>query len=90
MKKNKVVSKLKWLQERKKFLSKEKKFTRERDRLNKERRMLPWLKVEKNYVFETEKGKETLEKLFEGKNQLAVYHFMFAPNWNAGCAHCSF
>lgn len=61
-----------------------------RDQLNKERRELPWERVDKNYVFDGPGGKETLGQLFEGRSQLVVYHFMFDPDWEAGCPHCSF
>jgi len=71
-------------------LAKEKEFTRLRDELNRERRLLPWEKVEKRYVFDGPKGKETLADLFENRSQLVVYHFMFTPEWNEGCPHCSF
>jgi predicted dithiol-disulfide oxidoreductase (DUF899 family) len=87
---HKVVSHEEWLSARKAFLGKEKEFTRLRDALSKERRELPWEKVEKNFVFEGPKGKETLSELFEGKSQLIAYHFMFGPDWEAGCSSCSF
>jgi predicted dithiol-disulfide oxidoreductase (DUF899 family) len=64
--------------------------TRQRDALNAERRALPWVKVDKIYVFEGPNGKETLADLFEGRGQLIVYHFMFGPEWNEGCPSCSF
>jgi len=72
------------------FLAKEKEFTRLRDELNQQRRELPWEEVTNNYVFEGLDGKQTLADLFEGRSQLIVYHFMFGPDWNAGCPHCSF
>ncbi len=84
-----VVSKQEWLTARKHFLAKEKEFTRLRDELSQERRNLPWVKVEKEHIFEGPKGKETLAHLFEGRSQLIVYHFMFGPGWEAGCPHCS-
>jgi predicted dithiol-disulfide oxidoreductase (DUF899 family) len=65
-------------------------FTRLRDRLCRERRKLPWERVDKAYVFEGREGKETLAQLFDGRRQLVVYHFMFAPEWDEGCTHCSF
>ena len=58
--------------------------------MNKARRDLPWERVEKTYSFERPDGKETLSDLFDGMSQLIVYHFMFAPDWEAGCPHCSF
>jgi predicted dithiol-disulfide oxidoreductase (DUF899 family) len=86
----KVVSHSEWISARKEFLSKEKEFTRLRDELSRERRELPWEKVEKQYVFEGPKEKETLSDLFGGRNQLVVYHFMFGPGWKEGCPSCSF
>jgi predicted dithiol-disulfide oxidoreductase (DUF899 family) len=87
---HKVVSPDEWLDARKQFLIKEKEFTRLRDQLTQQRRELPWVKVEKNYVFEGPDGKTTLAELFEGRSQLAVYHFMFAPDWEEACRSCSF
>ncbi|HVY54468.1 MAG TPA: thioredoxin family protein [Thermodesulfobacteriota bacterium] len=87
---NKIVSPDEWVASRKKLLKKEKEFTRLRDRLTAERRALPWERVEKNYVFEGPDGKETLADLFDGRSQLIVYHFMFAPGWTEGCRGCSF
>jgi predicted dithiol-disulfide oxidoreductase (DUF899 family) len=86
---HKVVSEAEWLKARKKLLAKEKKFTRMLDALSLERRSLPWVKVAKKYVFDGPNGKETLADLFEGRSQLVIYHFMFAPNNEAGCPHCS-
>lgn len=85
-----VVSRKDWLAARKALLAKEKKFTRLRDQLSKERRQLPWVKVDKDYVFDGPHGTETLSELFDGRSQLIVYHFMFGPDWDAGCKHCSF
>jgi len=85
-----VVSHRDWLSARTAFLAKEKEFTRLRDELSRERRQLPWEKVEKRYVFDGPKGKETLADLFENRSQLVVYHFMFTPEWTEGCPHCSF
>lgn len=68
---------------------KEKEFTRLRDELSRHRRQLPWERVDKEYVFEGPRGRETLAQLFEQWSQLIVYHFMFAPEWDAGCPHCS-
>ncbi len=72
------------------LLKKEKEFTRLRDELSRQRRELPWEKVEKQYVFDGPKGAESLADLFENRSQLVVYHFMFSPEWDAGCPHCSF
>lgn len=85
-----VVSRKEWLAARKALLTKEKKFTRLRDQLSQERRQLPWVKVDKDYVFDGPQGTETLSELFDGRSQLIVYHFMFGPDWDAGCKHCSF
>lgn len=85
-----AVSRNEWLTARKQFLIKEKEFTRLRDRLSAERRTLPWVKVEKRYVFDGPNGKETLADLFAGRSQLIVYHFMFGPGWEEGCKSCSF
>jgi predicted dithiol-disulfide oxidoreductase (DUF899 family) len=90
MQNHKVVSPDEWLQARKQLLAKEKEFSRLRDQLSKDRRELPWERVEKNYIFDGPSGKETLAQLFEGRSQLVVYHFMFDPDWEAGCPHCSF
>jgi predicted dithiol-disulfide oxidoreductase (DUF899 family) len=86
---HKIVSHDEWIIARKRLLLKEKEFTRLRDQLSQQRRDLPWERVEKPYVFEGPEGKETLPELFEGRSQLVVYHFMFAPDWEAGCPHCS-
>jgi predicted dithiol-disulfide oxidoreductase (DUF899 family) len=88
--KHKVVSKKEWLAARKALLVKEKKFTHLREQLAQQRRQLPWVKVEKDYVFDGPKGRETLSDLFDGRSQLVVYHFMFGPDWGEGCSHCSF
>ena len=85
-----IVSQEEWLARRKKLLSQEKEFTRLRDQLSAERRELPWVKVDKHYVFDGPDGKETLADLFDGRSQLIVYHFMFGPGWEQGCPSCSF
>lgn len=85
-----LVSREQWLAARKALLQKEKEFTRQRDALSAERRKLPWVRIEKNYVFDGPDGKETLADLFAGKSQLAVYHFMLGPDWTEGCKSCSF
>ncbi|HZR29770.1 MAG TPA: thioredoxin family protein [Terriglobales bacterium] len=89
LKNHPVVSHEQWLAARTKFLAKEKEFTRLRDQLSQQRRELPWEAVTKKYVFEGPDGKQTLPELFDGRSQLVVYHFMFAPDWDAGCPHCS-
>jgi predicted dithiol-disulfide oxidoreductase (DUF899 family) len=85
-----VVPQGEWLAARKDLLRKEKEFSRLRDELSRQRRALPWEKVEKNYVFDGPRGKETLSDLFSGRSQLVVYHFMFGPGWKEGCPSCSF
>jgi predicted dithiol-disulfide oxidoreductase (DUF899 family) len=88
--KGKVVSNQEWLAARKEFLKKEKEFTHLRDELSRLRRELPWEKVEKEYVFEGPNGRETLADLFDGRNQLVIYHFMLGPGWKEGCPSCSY
>src|SRR6266581_5023589 len=85
-----VVSREKWIVARKELLKKEKESTRLRDQLSAERRKLPWVKVEKNYVFDAPGGKVTLADLFGGSSQLVIYHFMFGPDWQEACPSCSF
>lgn len=85
----KIVSPAEWLVARKELLRKEKEFTRLRDDLSRQRLELPQEKVEKKYVFDGSKGKETLADLFGGKSQLILYHFMFGPEWAEGCPSCS-
>ena len=85
-----VVSEAEWLAARKELLAKEKEFTRQRDAISTERRKMPWVKVEKNYVFDTPDGKKTLAELFGKKSQLIIYHFMFGPGWEEGCPSCSY
>jgi len=86
----KVVTPAEWLAARKELLRKEKEFTRLRDELSRQRRALPWEKVEKQYVFDGPRGKQTLADLFGGRSQLMVYHFMFGPGWKEGCPSCSY
>ncbi len=89
MTKHKVVSEVEWMQARRVLLAEEKAWTQERDRLARKRRALPWVRVEKDYVFEGADGPVTLGELFDGRSQLIVYHFMFGPAWEEGCAGCS-
>src|ERR1700687_6090864 len=84
-----IVSRDQWLAERKKLLEDEKELTKHRDRINAERRRLPMVKIEKDYVFDGPQGKQSLEALFAGRRQLVVYHFMFDPGWDKGCAGCT-
>lgn len=86
---HKVVAHDKWIAARRALLAKEKEFTRLRDKLTAARRRLPWEAVTKEYVFDGPDGRQTLAQLFDGRSQLVVYHFMFGPDWKAGCPHCS-
>lgn len=79
-----------WLEARKALLAREKELTRARDELAAARRALPWVKVEKAYVFDSTDGQVTLADLFEHRSQLMIYHFMYGPDWEAGCPGCSF
>ena len=88
--KHETVSRDEWLKARVALLAKEKALTRMRDSLSRQRRELPWVRVEKDYVFEGPNGPESLAALFAGCSQLIVYHFMLGPNWEEGCKSCSF
>jgi predicted dithiol-disulfide oxidoreductase (DUF899 family) len=90
MQRHPVASREQWLAARKALLLKEKEFTHLRDKINVERLALPWVKVEKSYVFDTPNGNKNLSELFDGRSQLIVYHFMLGPGWDAGCPGCSF
>lgn len=90
MEPDKVVSHKEWIEARKHLLEREKEFTRARDALSRQRQELPWERVEKRYVFDGPDGKESLSDLFDGRSQLIVYHFMYGPDWDAGCKSCSF
>ena len=85
-----VVSRNRWLAERQALLAREKELTRLRDEIARDRRALPWERVDKRYVFDTPDGAATLADLFDGRRQLLVQHFMFAPGWEQGCPSCSF
>jgi predicted dithiol-disulfide oxidoreductase (DUF899 family) len=85
-----VVSGDQWVAARKALLAREKELTHLRDQIARERRALPWERIEKHYVFETPEGPRSLAELFEGRSQLLVQHFMFAPGWEQGCPSCSF
>jgi predicted dithiol-disulfide oxidoreductase (DUF899 family) len=87
---NRVVSHEEWLKARLELLAAEKELTRQRDALTRQRMALPWEPVEKPYRFEGPNGAVSLAGLFEGRSQLIVYHFMFAPDWEEGCTSCSF
>lgn len=84
-----IVSRDEWLAARKELLEKEKEATRVRDALNTERRMLPMVKIEKEYIFEGPDGEAGILDLFEERRQLIVGHFMFDPEWEGGCSSCS-
>jgi len=86
----KVASSAEWLKARRELLAREKEFTRLRDELSRRRRELPWEAVDKSYVFDGPRGKESLADLFDGRSQLIIYHFMFGPDWKEGCPSCSF
>ncbi|NER80320.1 MAG: DUF899 domain-containing protein [Leptolyngbya sp. SIO1D8] len=85
-----VVSREAWLAARKEHLLKEKEFTQLRDQLSQARRELPWVKLEKAYLFDGPNGQESLSDLFAGHSQLIIYHFMYGPDWSEGCPSCSF
>jgi predicted dithiol-disulfide oxidoreductase (DUF899 family) len=85
-----IVSEDKWLAARKELLREEKELTRRRDQLAAKRRALPWVKVAKAYTFDSPRGPVSLGELFNGRGQLAVYHFMLGPDWHEGCPSCSF
>jgi predicted dithiol-disulfide oxidoreductase (DUF899 family) len=87
---HKVVSRDEWIAAHTAHLAEEKELTRARDRVSAARRELPWVKVEKPYVFDTPRGQTTLADLFDGRRQLIVKHFMFGPSWTEGCIGCSF
>ena len=84
-----VASRQEWLAAREKLLEREKEHTRLGDELARQRRELPWVRVEKEYRFDTDEGTKTLAELFDGRSQLLVYHFMFGPTYEAGCPVCS-
>ena len=87
---HRVVSRDEWVAERKTLLAREKELTRLRDQIARERRALPWVRIDKNYVFDGPEGRRTLADLFDGRRQLLVQHFMFAPGWEQGCKSCSY
>jgi predicted dithiol-disulfide oxidoreductase (DUF899 family) len=84
-----VVSRQEWLDARVALLAKEKALTHRQDELAHERQQLPWVRLEKSYIFDTPEGNKTLGDLFGDKSQLLVYHFMFGPEWEQGCPSCS-
>ncbi|WP_442481860.1 DUF899 domain-containing protein [Aeoliella sp. SH292] len=84
-----VVSREEWTHARKELLAAEKELTRRSDELARQRQALPWVRIDKTYEFDTKEGKKSLEELFEGRSQLLLYHFMFGPDYAAGCPSCS-
>ncbi|MET3236617.1 putative dithiol-disulfide oxidoreductase (DUF899 family) [Bradyrhizobium japonicum] len=90
MQPHQIVSREQWIAARKTLMAHEKELTAARERLAEERRALPWVKVDKDYVFDGPSGKVTLGDLFKGRPQLVVQHVMFAPDWEAACKSCSF
>ena len=84
-----IVSQAEWLAARRAPRAREKELTRLYDALREDRRQLPWVAVERDYVFDSPSGPVTLSELFDGKSQLVVYHFMFGPDWQEGCPSCS-
>ena len=89
MTEHRIGTQAEWQAERDELLKEEKELTRRGDELARKRRGLPWVRIEKDYRFETAGGTKTLADLFDGRSQLVVYHFMFGPAWEAGCPVCS-
>jgi predicted dithiol-disulfide oxidoreductase (DUF899 family) len=87
--KHKIVSRDEWIATRKKLLEAEKELTRRSDKLARRRQKLPWVRIDKEYRFETDEGSASLADLFRGRSQLLIYHFMFGPDYTAGCPSCS-
>ena len=87
---HRLVSMDAWIAERATLLAHEKELTRLGDQIARERRALPWVRVDKTYVFDTQAGRRTLAELFAGRHQLLVQHFMLAPGWEQGCKNCSY
>ena len=90
MQSHRIVSRQEWIEARKVLMAREKELTRVREAVSEERRSLPWVKVDKTYLFDAPRGKVTLADLFRGRPQLVVQHVMFAPEWDAACKSCSF
>jgi predicted dithiol-disulfide oxidoreductase (DUF899 family) len=89
MTEHEVGTREEWLAARKELLEREKELTRQSDELARQRRELPWVRLDKDYSFETDEGTKSLAELFDGRSQLLVYHFMFGPKYEAGCTVCS-
>ncbi|WP_338829798.1 thioredoxin family protein [Bradyrhizobium sp. 27S5] len=90
MQQHNIVSREEWIAARKALMAREKELTQAREALSRQRRELPWVKVDKDYVFDGPDGKLTLGDLFKGRPQLVVQHVMFAPDWDEACKSCSF
>src|SRR5499426_2695066 len=89
MDKHRIVSRKEWLNARLELLEAEKELTRKGDELARRRQELPWVRIDKEYRFETDEGSASLPDLFRGRSQLLVYHFMFGPDYTGGCPSCS-
>jgi predicted dithiol-disulfide oxidoreductase (DUF899 family) len=89
MTEHKVGTREEWRAAREALLEREKELTRRNDELARERRELPWVRIDEEYSFETDDGTKTLAELFDGRSQLLIYHFMFGPEYTAGCPMCS-
>ena len=89
MTEHKVGTREEWLAERKELLRQEKELTRRSDELAEQRRALPWVRIDKEYPFQTDAGTKGLSELFDGRSQLLVFHFMFGPEDTEGCPGCS-
>src|SRR5437660_3178296 len=89
MAKHEIGSRKEWLAARLELLKAEKELTRRSDELARRRQELPWVRIDKKYRFETDEGRASLAELFRGRSQLLIYHFMFGPDYTAGCATCS-
>src|SRR5918996_6196103 len=87
--KHKVASREEWIAARKKLLEAEKNLTRRSDKVARQRQKLPWVRIDKEYRFDTDEGNVSLADLFRGRSQLVIYHFMFGPDYQAGCPSCS-
>src|SRR3954454_16499760 len=87
---NRIVTREEWLDVHKRHLVNEKELTRPPDQMSASPRELPWVRIDKPYVFEGPNGKETLADLFGGRSQLIIKHFMLGPDWDEGCVGCSF
>src|SRR5213595_1781615 len=89
MTEHKTATREDWMAARLQLLAAEKELTRRSDELARQRQQLPWVRIDKTYRFETDEGRASLKDLFQGRSQLLVYHFMFGPDYKAGCPSCS-